>query len=193
MTKVYRLRTDIAQYKEIVLDVEEIAEQLNADHRIMDFVYMGVKDKRLADSWGHVTSDFEASPVYLYAVEIPTMCVWTGPNLIFSEKAHAIFRLMLEDYGEFLPIDVTGHTFYIFNNLTDVEPDLEQSSHTNADLTDIKTIKFKADQDRLLFKSNWEGSSCCFCSDRFKELYDEYEMTGFVFSEDLLDPGYLKG
>ena len=47
MTKVYRLRTDISVFKEIPLDAEDIAEQLDADNRIMDFVYMGVKDKRL--------------------------------------------------------------------------------------------------------------------------------------------------
>lgn len=192
MTKVYKLRTDISIFKEIPLDAEDIAEQLDADDRIMDFVYMGVKDKRLADFWTPVKTSFEPSPVYPQAVQIPSISTWTGSCLIFSERAHAIFRLMLADYGEFLPLDVHGFTYYIFNNLTDVSPDIKKSRYVCEDIKDVESLVFGDDAaGKLLFKSNWEGSTACFCNEAFKQLCHEYEIEGLQFVEDLLDVGYL--
>ena len=192
MTKVYKLRTDISVFKEIPLDAEDIAEQLDADDRIMDFVYMGVKDKPLAGFWTPVKASFEASLVYPQAVKIPSISTWSGSCLIFSEKAHAVFRLMLADYGEFLPLDVHGFTYYIFNNLTDVSPDLQRSCYSSEGVKEVELMEFGDDiAGKLLFKSNWEGCTACFCTETFKQLCDEYEIEGLVFLEDLLDVGYL--
>lgn len=192
MAVVYRLRTDISVFKEIPLDVEEIAEQLDADNRIMDFVYMGVKDKRLADFWTPVKTSFEPSPVYPQAVKIPSISTWSESCLIFSERAHAIFRLMLADYGEFLPLDVHGFTYYIFNNLTDIEPDMSKSWYAAEGVRRIESLVFGADaESKLLFRSSWQGCTACFCNEAFKQLCHEYEIEGLEFSEDLLDPGYL--
>jgi hypothetical protein len=192
MTKFYKLRTDISVFKEIPLDVEDIAEQLDADNRIMDFVYMGVNDTRLADFWAPVKTSFEPSPVYPEAVKIPSISVWAGSCLIFSERAYAIFRLMLADYGEFLPLDVHGFTYYIFNNLTDIEPDMVKSWYAAEGVKRVKSLVFGDDAaDKLLFKSNWEGSRACFCNEAFKQLCHEYDIEGLDFIEDLLDVGYL--
>jgi hypothetical protein len=192
MTKIYKLRTDISVFKEIPLDAEEIAEELDADDRIMDFVYMGVKAKPLSGFWSPVKASFEASPVYPQAVKIPSISTWSGSCLIFSEKAHAIFRLMLADYGEFLPLDVHGFTYYIFNNFTDVLPDMEKSCYVSEGTKEVESLVFDDDAaDKLLFKSNWEGSTACFCNETFKQLCDEYEIEGLVFIENLLDEGYL--
>lgn len=192
MTKVYKLRTDISVFKEIPLDAEDIAEQLDADDRIMDFVYMGVKDKPLGGFWTPVKTSFEASPVYPQAVKIPSISTWSGSCLIFSEKAHAIFRLMLADYGEFLPLDVHGFTYYIFNNFTDVLPNMEKSRYVSEGTKEVESLVFGDDAaDKLLFKSNWEGSTACFCNETLKQLCDEYEIEGLVFLENLLDEGYL--
>ena len=38
---------------------------------------------------------------------------------------------------------------------------------------------------KLLFKSNWEGSTACFCNEAFKQLCHEYEIEGLQFVEDL--------
>lgn len=192
MTKVYRLRTDISVFKEIPLDAEDIAEQLDADNRIMDFVYMGVKDKRLADLWTPVKTSFEPSPVYPQAAKIPSISTWSESCLIFSEKAHAIFRLMLADYGEFLPLDVKGFTYYIFNNLTDVDSDMSKSWYAAEGVRRVESLVFGADSEsKLLFRSSWQGCSVCFCNDTFKQLCHEYEIEGLQFIEDLLDEGYL--
>ncbi|TNC84210.1 MAG: hypothetical protein CSH37_11740 [Thalassolituus sp.] len=186
------MHTDISVFKEIPLDVEEIAEQLDADNRIMDFVYMGVKDKRLSDFWTPVKTSFEPSPVFPTAVKIPSISIWTGSCLIFSERAHAIFRLMLAEYGEFLPLDVHGFTYYIFNNLTDVEPDMSKSWYADEGVRRVDSLVFGEDADsKLLFRSGWEGCTACFCSETFKQLCHEYEIEGLEFSEDLLNPGYL--
>jgi hypothetical protein len=192
MTKVYKLRTDISVFKEIPLDAEDIAEQLDADDRIMDCVYMGVKAKPLSDFWTPVKTSFEASPVYLQAVKIPSISTWSGSCLIFSERAHAIFRLMLAEYGEFLPLDVHGFTYYIFNNFTDLSPDMEKSRYVSEETKALESLVFGDDAaGKLLFKSNWEGSTACFCNETFKQLCDEYEIEGLMFLEDLLDVGYL--
>jgi len=193
MTKIYKLKTDISKFKEIPLDAEDIAEQLDADDHIMDFVYMGVKDKPLNDLWNTVKTAFEPSPVYPQAVQIPSISTWSGSCLIFSEKAHAVFRLMLEEYGEFLPLDVLGFTYYIFNNLIDVTPDMDKSRYAAEGVKEVEALAFGKDaEERLLFKSSWEGCTACFCNEKFKQLCEEYEIEGLTFVEDLMDAGYLQ-
>ncbi len=192
MSQCYKLQTDISIYKEIPLDIEDIAEQLDADDRILDFLYLGVKDKRLKDSWGKVTTAFAHSPVYPEAVKIPSIFVWAGSCLIFSEKAHAVFRLMLDEYGEFLPIDVSGFTYYIFNNLTDVEPDLTRSYYDDERTKKVGALKFTdSTSEMLLFRSAWEGCTASFCNEKFRLLCIEYELDGLIFNDNLLDEGYL--
>ena len=184
MSQIYRLSTDPTVYKELPIDVEEIAEQLGAESRIMDFVYMGIKDKRLSDIWGPVSSAFEPSPAFPEAVKIPTISVWTGPNLLLSERAYAVFRLMLSEYGEFLPINVSGFTYYLFNNLTDITPDLTKSRYSDPDSQEVETLVFGDDaNDKLIFRSFWEGCTTSFCNQQFKDLCEEFELEGLSFND----------
>jgi hypothetical protein len=189
MNRVYKLKSDISEYKVIPLDIEEIAEQLDALGNMMDFLYMGIKKNRLAGIWGEINTDFEASPLNPGAAKIPNVSVWGGSScLVLSERAHAVLRLMLEEYGEFLPITVVGgFTYYIFNNLTDVEPDMEYSSYVDEEGMTVQSLVFDSDaQSKLLFKSNWEGGQVPFCNQQFKDLCEEFELGGLIFSEDLI-------
>ncbi|WP_444892617.1 hypothetical protein ACJJIE_18600 [Microbulbifer sp. TRSA001] len=187
MKQIYRLTTNPAIYKEIPLDVEDIADQLNADDHIMDFVYMGIKEKKLAGYWGPIKTVFQSSPAFPEAVKIPSICIWSGPNLVFSERAHAVFRLMLDDYGEFLPLNVSGYNYYLFNNLTDLSPDLSRSFYSEPDTQTIKSLVFGEEaREKLLFRSYWEGCSVCFCNEKFKNLCEEFDLEGLSFSTALL-------
>ncbi|WP_288129858.1 hypothetical protein [Microbulbifer sp.] len=187
MNQIYRLTTDPTIYKEIPLDAEDIADQLNADAHIMDFVYMGIKEKRIAELWGEIATAFQPSPAFPEAIKVPAISVWTGPNLVFSERAYAVFRLMLADYGEFLPIKVSGFTYYLFNNLTDLNPDLSKSFYSNPDIQTVGALEFSnGANQKLLFRSRWEGCTASFCNQKFKDLCEEFELEGLNFSSELI-------
>ena len=119
------------------------------------------------------------------ALAIPDLSLWLDGVLLLSPAAKIYASHFLESSGEFLPVGVEGEEWYLFNCLTVVEP--------NEDLTTESDVVFNQDSvfGLHLFKTTVQGVLGIYCTDKFKELIEEYKLKGLkVLSER---PDYLTG
>ncbi|MCW8125527.1 hypothetical protein [Microbulbifer halophilus] len=193
--KAYRLVNDYDSYQTLQLDTIKIVEQLGRPDLIRKIKRMtSTGNTPLIDIWGDVKSTF-APMEGTQSVKIPDVSVWKGAGLLFSGRAHAYFKLMLEPFGEFLPVEVEGHDFYLFHLMTEGKVDLDSSSREDDEFGEPMTVtalKFDDSdiEDKLLFKSEYEFYQAPFCNQKFKELYQEYDLEGLIFEEDLTSMGW---
>lgn len=192
---VFKLRNDLNAYQVLQLDTIEIVEQLGREDLLGKIKRLTSSNNfPIASQWGRVQSTF--APLNgTQAVKIPDVAVWKGAGLVFSGRAHAYFKLMLEPFGEFLPVEVEGYEFQLFHIMEEGEVDLGNSSRENDDFLEPMTVtSLTFDQidvrDKLLFKTDYQFYQEPFCNDKFKELYQEYELQGLIFEEDLVNPNW---
>ncbi|WP_250461758.1 hypothetical protein [Microbulbifer litoralis] len=193
--KAYKLVNDYGSYQILQLDTITIVEQLGRPDLIRQIKRLtSTGNKPLIDIWGDVKSNF--APVEgTQSIKVPDISVWKGTGLVFSGRAHAYFKLMLEPFGEFLPVEVEGHNFYLFHLMTEGKADLDNSAREDDDFGEPMTVTaLKFDdidiKNKLLFKSEYEFYQSTFCNQKFRELYQEYELEGLVFETDLASMGW---
>lgn len=188
--KAYKLVNDYTSYQMLQLDTIQIVEQLGREDLIRQIRKMtSSNNSPLIAIWGKVESTF-APMTDTQAVKIPDISVWKGASLVFSGRAHAYFKLMLEPFGEFLPVDIEGYGFYLFHLMEEGKIDLNNSSRKNDEFGEPETVtelNFDSEdiEDKLLFKSEYEFYLSPFCNQKFKELYEEYDLEGLIFEENL--------
>lgn len=193
--KTYKLENNLRAYQVLQLDTVQVVKQLDRPDLLTCVMNMSASKESFLSEWGTVQSTFAPVPDSPEAVKIPDISIWKGTILVFSGRAHAYFKLMLEPFGEFLPIDVEGYDFYLFHIMTEGEVDLSSSSRENDKFGEPRTVtalKFDEDdmEDKLLFKSEYEFYLSPFCNQKFKNLYEEYDLEGLIFEEDLASPGW---
>lgn len=193
--KAYKLVNDYDSYQILQLDTIKIVEQLDRPDLIRQVKRMtSTGNKPLIAIWGDVKSTF--SPMEgTQSVKTPDISVWKGTGLVFSGRAHAYFRLMLEPLGEFLPVEVEGNNFYLFHLMIEGKVDPDSSSREDDDFGEPMTVtalKFDDNdiENKLLFKSEYEFYQAPFCNQKFRELYQKYDLEGLVFEEDLTSMGW---
>jgi len=188
--KAYKLTNDYDSYQVLQLDTIQIAEQLGREDLIRKIRKItSSNNSPIADIWGRVESTFQPMKD-TQAIKVPDLSVWKGAGLVFSGRAHAYFKLMLEPFGEFLPIEVEGQDFYLFHLMVEGKVNLVNSSRKDDEFGEPETVTALAfyDEDienKLLFKSEYEFYLSPFCNQRFKDLYEEYDLEGIVFEENL--------
>ncbi|MBB3062812.1 hypothetical protein [Microbulbifer rhizosphaerae] len=188
--KVYKLVNDYTSYQMLQLDTIQIVEQLSREDLIRQIRKMtSSNNSSLIAIWGKVKSTF-APMTDTQAVKIPDISVWKGAGLVFSGRAHAYFKLMLEPFGEFLPVNIEGDDFYLFHLMEEGKVDLNNSSRKNDEFGEPETVtelKFDSEniEDKLLFKSKYELYISSFCNQTFKDLYENYGMEGLIFEDNL--------
>lgn len=193
--KAYKLVNNFDSYQVLRLNTVQIAEQLGRKDLLRKIRKItSTSNSPIIDIWGKVEGDFRPM-TDTQAVKIPDVSVWKGTGLVFSGRAHAFFRLMLEPFGEFLPIEIEGHNFYLFHIMTEGNVDLDNSARENDEFGEPMTVtalKFddKDIEEKLLFKSEFDFYLSPFCNQKFKDLYDEYDLEGLVFEKDLASKGW---
>lgn len=192
---VFKLRNDFEIYQVLQLDTVQIVEQLGREDLLRKIKRLtSSNNSPMSDYWGKVNSTFEPMNG-THSVKIPDVSVWKGASLVFSGRAHAYFKLMLNPFGEFLPVEVEGHDFYLFHIMEEGKVDESKSDRESDEFGEpvrVKSLKFdqRDVEDKLIFKTDYEFYQAPFCNDKFRELYREYELEGLVFEEDLASTGW---
>lgn len=188
--KAYKLVNDYDTYQTLRLDTLQLVKQLDREDMLHQLRRMSsTNNTPLIDHWGEVECIFK--PIAdTRAIEIPDISVWKGTSLVFSGRAHAYFKLMLEPFGEFLPIIVEGYDFYIFRITCEGKVDFDNSAREDdafGEPMTVTSLSFESEdiQEKLLFKSKYEFYLYPFCNQAFKDLCDEYRLEGLIFREDL--------
>ena len=130
--------------------------------------------------------NFEGDPT----VMPPDVCTWSTGNLVFSEYAYKVFKSLLERSGEFLPTNVNGSTYYLFNTLF-VIPEEGVNKDKAVDVIDsgvhlgLDNVSFNEDvlDGAVIFKSSTDRLVHSYGTDEFKNFYDKNGFKGLTFEK----------
>lgn len=116
---------------------------------------------------------------------MPDVSKWIDASLVLSPKAYRLLGATLEQWGELLPVRVSGERYYIFNCQTTGEVDHSQSEkeYFEGEEVGVKKVAFDAGDvsEKLVFKTPFNSCIEIYCGDRFKSLVEEFALTGVRF------------
>ena len=191
MTKFYAIKIDEPKYQTLDLDVLDVISS-KPDTVSMDDIYNFCERNFSMKSWwktpATVFMDSEDGVKGL----MPDICGWVRSSVVLSPKAHRILGGSLEQFGELLPVQVHNETYFIFNCLTFGEADEENCDieYSGGVQTGLNKLKIKESAvDLLVFKCELESSLTLYCGDRFRDIVEQYGLTGISFDEELV-PDY---
>ena len=113
-----------------------------------------------------------------------------GSFLVLNEPAYECLNASLSESGEFIDLKTKGDNLYLFNPLIFAQEDLSLTERAYLDGFEdgLKSLVFD-DEDinnKLIFKSKMQSGLSLYCTDDFKKLVNDNNLTGLVFNTDLL-------
>jgi len=187
--ETYLIKNDGYKFQEFDLEIEDILDFIPDEHDIIDIYDFSLKNMSLKKCWGKIETGFTAIDDDPKAT-IPDISCWIGATLILSSKAYNILNPLLGSYGEFLPVQCYGDTFYIYNCLTLGKVDELQSKQRFFESEVIGVIKLTFETNDIsskpIFKTTYTNCLDIFCNQNIKNIVQENELTGVIFSEDLI-------
>lgn len=192
--RTYFLLPNYKNYWCFDIDTDHLAEKLKIDpeseayDELIDFGMHGVS---YIDIWNEPVATFKPLPDWPTANEIPDISVFNSSVLVFSQRACALMRPGFEEYGELLPVDVRGRTFYVLNVLKRVNIDNEKTEW-NMLYGAIESPKLLAfDHQELtntyLFYCEEHPVHGLYCTTPFKEAIETLGFKGLIFDSSALE------
>lgn len=180
----YLVEQDYENFHSLILDLSDVAEK-------MPSYSQRFRAKSRIDNWVAPKASFYPSENYTGAdVRIPDITTWALGNLVFNPKSFSIFKDLISSSGEFLPLLLEGETYYMLNTLFVVPDDsidrsqsvdiIDSGVHLGQDRVNFDESQF---QDKLVFKSSVNKLTFSFVTEQFKNIYDEYSLTGLTFKD----------
>lgn len=187
MNKLYTIRNDDYKFQELDLEIDDFIDDKPAgvdESAVFDF---SIENTRMAAWWKPVSTEFV--PIRgQQGTPIPDISKWINASLVLSPKAHRLLGQILTPWGELLPIDIFGETYYIFNCLTSVAANekLSEKEYFDDEEIGIKRVAFesKLTIDKLIFKTPFQNCLDLYCTDKLKDIINSFGLTGVVFDTD---------
>jgi len=187
---VFSIRNDGYDFQELDLEIDDFIDARPADidqRLVLDF---SLKNYAMSSWWPTPDTEFVAIDDNAGA-PIPDICKWIDASLVLSAKAHRLLGDTLKPFGEFLPVTIRGEAFYIFNCLTiaKINESLCEKIIYKGQEAGIKSLVFdeKDIADKLIFKTTYDSCMDLYCTDRFRNIVQDYELKGVTFSEKLIE------
>ena len=188
MGKIYALRNDYTKYQDLDLELWDIVRHTPDDIPLDDVNDFSIRNISFKTWWPNPDTRFNKNVGFENA-KIPDLSHWTNGTLVLSPKSHRLLGELLAQSGELLPVTVGTDTYYIYNCFVFGEEDKNktQFSELNGEPFELLSLGFTAEtSNKLLFKSESENCVTLFCGEQFKQLTEEYGLTGLEFSEQLI-------
>ncbi|MBE0377676.1 hypothetical protein [Pseudoalteromonas prydzensis] len=113
-----------------------------------------------------------------------------GCFLVLNRRAYNCLNEAIINCGEFVPLKTDSEEMFLFNTLNFASEDLTLTEKAYLDGYEdgLKTLVFDINdiQDKLLFKSKLQGGLSVYCTDDFKKLITDNNLSGINFNKDLL-------
>lgn len=184
---IYRLKPPKNSYEVLDLDLLKFAEIIG-DKDLSLVRSQPRTNESLLARWQPTTCSLSLE--YKNNEPIPDVS-FKGSYLLMTDVAHNKFKSLLENEGEFLPIQVDDNKMYIYNCLSFGEEDKTLCIRKYEDGYEIglETLVFVIDDvdKRTIFKSKMNGSRTLFVTDKFKSIFDENRFKGLTFDRDLIN------
>ena len=178
---IYQLDYDSDKYKSLYISALQLV-------RIMKDKNKSPSDYSLQSNWADVKGSL-AQKKPGAADDIPDITFW-NKNPVLSPMAYDVLRETLIAYGELLPVNINGATWYVFNILEFGDSFIEQSASKqkteDGDARGVESLSFIEGQLPLVFKTEFDKRHRVFCNEEFKRLVEQNELSGLVFSADLV-------
>lgn len=183
---IYRLKRQKDAHELVQLRIVELANLLNdTDLRFTKRVFNGCVP--LTERWVKPTC---LAHTYYNNNRAPDISFW-GNILALNTKAFEALSPIIKVNGEFLPIDVKGHSVTLFNctQLVAEIPELSLIKYEDGFPNGLKSLVFNENdlEGKVIFKSELEGCRALFVTSLFKNICEEHNLTGVWFDEDLLN------
>lgn len=125
-------------------------------------------------------------------VSVPDISLWFTNEIVCNEKAYSILKEPLGAYGEWLPVNVEGISYWLLHvtKKTGMENiNLKASERTIDVIDNIEVQKLSFIQNKienlLIFKTAYNNYQNIYCTENFRNLIEKNELQGLVFSADM--------
>jgi len=188
---MHRIRADRDNFLMFYITPQELRSKMGRTCR-----YNIDRTPKAQPDWVTPDAVFKQDPQMKGADKLPDISYWTTSHMVLNQKAYNVLSSHLKPYGEFLPVNVEGKPYYIFNTLK-----LVDESFINLDMSErefegegelkmqvgLHKLKFKEVRlkDTLVFKTEYDTYLNIFCGDEFKKMVEMAGLTGLLFKEDL--------
>jgi hypothetical protein len=191
---VYQLRKPTNAYDVINLDIMEMSKQIvknsnkpmsdNIIQIVMNDVPKGKATLSELSPNGFECKHEPRAKKQNYDVNL------YGSFLVLNESAYNCLSNSLSEFGEFVDLKTNDDKLYLFNPLMFAQEDLSLTERAYLDGFEdgLKSLVFD-DEDiskKLIFKSKMQSGLSLYCTDDFKRLVNDNNLTGLVFNTDLL-------
>lgn len=183
---IYRLHPNHSNYKQFLIDADEVESAMGDDC----FIYMDSRPTIYLKNWVAVSVIFFEESESLDFPDI--ICDQLG-KLLLSNKAYEALRFLLDSLGEFLPIksNESASYGYIFNPLKTAEEfnAINKSAVTHTTWGEVENLGFNEEKlsNAALFRTELDNFRGIYCSEVFKQIVEQENLTGLLFTTDLRD------
>lgn len=183
---IYRLKRQENMHELVQLSIVELAKLLNdPDLRFTKRLFNACVP--LTGRWVKPTCPAHPS----YNEKLPPDITFWGNFLALNAKAFDALAPTIKADGEFLPIDVEGHSVTLFNctQLAAEIPELSLIKYEDGFPNGLQSLVFDENdaKGKAIFKSELEGCRALFVTELFKNACEENSLTGIWFDDDLLN------
>ncbi len=187
MNQIFAIRKDIPKYQVLDLGLTDITRHL-PDDADLDSVFDFSELNTQLTPWWKIPETRYVSVDKNKALR-PDISCWVDATLVLSPKAHRLLNDTFSHSGEFLPVEVNGEVHFIFNCFTWVEVN-EGACQFNEEEgmeAGLKYLEFASSvADLLVFKAKIECGLTLFCSERFKQIVESFDLKGIIFDDNLI-------
>lgn len=188
MNNIFAIRKNLPDYQVLDLELTDITRHLPDSVDLDCVLDFSELNTRLAPFWKtpetrYINSDSQKEGI------TPDISCWIDATLVLSPKAYRLLKDSFEGLGELLPVEVAGEVHYIFNCFTwaDVNEETCLFNEEEGMQAGLKYLEFASSvSDLLVFKAQIEYGLTLFCTGRFKEIVESFELTGIIFDENLI-------
>ncbi|WP_149981633.1 hypothetical protein [Pseudoalteromonas rhizosphaerae] len=191
---VYQLRKPTNTYDVIDLDIMEMAKQIvkNANEPMSDAIIRTVMSDvpqgnvtlTALSPRGFTCKHLERAKKQNYDINL------YSSFLVLNKTAYTYLSAPLSEFGEFINLKTDGDKLYLFNPLTFAQEDLSltEKAYLDGYEDELKSLAFDKEdvRNKLIFKSKLQSGLSLYCTDDFKELVNDNNLSGLVFNTDLL-------
>lgn len=188
MNNVFAIRKDIPKYKVLDLNILDITRDLPDTIDLNSIYDFSQLNTAMASWWITPDTQYVGTSKQAKAI-VPDISCWVDATLTLSPRAYRLLKDLLGECGEFLPVSISGELHYIFNCFSEGEPNKEACIFNDEEgmQAGLKYLEFENSVTNLVvFKTTIENCLTLFCTSRFKDIVESFELNGVVFDENLV-------
>ncbi|WP_417355052.1 MULTISPECIES: hypothetical protein [Gammaproteobacteria] len=121
---------------------------------------------------------------------MPDIALWRS-GLVLMPKALDYLQDYLAPHGEFLDATCEGQPVSLFNCLTFVQENMDETiiEYIDGVAVGVEHLAFEEKEaaNNFIFKSKLQHGQFLYCTDDFKSLCEKYDLNGLRFDSDIMN------